>query len=252
MMKPDISLFGSAATPSNWMIQLESMGNNVAKWERICVGPFEPDYTLPDNVRFIKTGVKPVQCNEIAARESKSDIIMHLDDDFYFQENPHPLDCLLNLYWTGDNRENSISPAYMLMGVNRSGPYPNGWMRLIAEDNDSPALSCQGLMAKELHISLGGFDRNLMTNYYDNDLSMRIWANGGEIIITQEVIMNEATELRRTFLSGEHWQLIDRKYLEYLWIHGGDWRSLRRAVPVDSFSDDRIREESQGPKGRWA
>lgn len=250
-MKPDISLYSSAAIPSNWMIQLESMGDNVAKWERICVGPNEPDYTLPDNVRFIRSDVKPVQCNEIGARACRADIIMHLSDDFIFRGTSHPLDSLLNQYESGSNAKNCISPRYMLRGIDRSRPWPNGWQRLIPEDNSSPVMPCNEMMAKVLHISLGGFDRNFVTNYSDVDFAMRIIVNGGRTILSSDVFVDEIEELQKTNLSAEPAQPIDRQYLEALWFKNRDWKTLKRALPFESFSDENILTESQGPKGRW-
>ena len=64
MKKPDISIIGTAARPENWLSLYRSLGSDDVSFEIVFVGPNEPDYELPSNFRFIKSNVKPMQCEQ--------------------------------------------------------------------------------------------------------------------------------------------------------------------------------------------
>jgi hypothetical protein len=90
---PDISLFGSAHRPQNWRDLYRSIADTRVSCEVIFVGPNPPDFKLPDTFRFIKSLTKPTQCFEIAARNTKGDLIMNVADDTEFRTN-QPFDRL--------------------------------------------------------------------------------------------------------------------------------------------------------------
>lgn len=61
-----ISLFGPSIRPELWMRLYRSLSSNAVPFEIIFVGNRLPDFSLPNNIHFIYSEVKPAQCAEIA------------------------------------------------------------------------------------------------------------------------------------------------------------------------------------------
>tara|TARA_Y100000310_G_C20694545_1_gene824617 strand:- start:3701 stop:4540 length:840 start_codon:yes stop_codon:yes gene_type:complete len=84
MNKPLISICNPSNRPFLWKRQddmLKQNANNV-DFESIYVGPEEPEEDLPDTIRHIKTGnIKRPQCDEIAIRHAKGEMLLFLGDD---------------------------------------------------------------------------------------------------------------------------------------------------------------------------
>ena len=242
---PQISIFGSSHRPQYWMDLYNSIGDNDVTFEIIFVGPKEPDYKLPDNFRFIKSLVKPTQCLEIAARNTKADLIMNIADDFIFRTE-RPLDKLCETYKSYNNDKLILSCRYMHCGQDHShtGHPEYGCHLFYAEDYESPVMPIAGLISRKLYMDIGGIDTNFITCYYDLDMAMRVYAIGGCVKLS-EVYVDEPYGA-----GGEGYIYRDRQYLDSLWVTNGKIH-FNRTRPVESFSDDRILEISQGRKGKW-
>lgn len=48
------------------------------------------------------------------------------------------------------------------------------------------------VMFKQLYVDISGIDRRFVNLFWDIDLTMRVYANGGDVYILDEVIMYEA------------------------------------------------------------
>lgn len=241
---PEISIFGSAHRPQNWMDLYRSIGDNDISFEIIFVGPNEPDFELPSNFKFIKSYTKPAQCLEIASRYATADLIMNVADDCEFRTK-RPLDVLYNTYRSYNNDKLILSCRYMLNGKDTSGPDH----RFFVDDNNLPEKVLSGLMSKTLYRDIGGIDRNFIAVTWDWDIAMRVLALGGEVILS-DVYLDELKSKRAgSNLCAEFWNH-DRGLLESLWSVNRK-TPFKRAKPVEPFSDFRILEESQGPRGRW-
>lgn len=243
-IKPDISLCGSSYRPENWMALYKSIGDNDVSFEIIFVGPNEPGFELPSNIKFIKSYVKPPQCIEIATRNAAADLVMNISDDVEFKTK-RPLDRLYNLYKSRNNEKLMVSCRYMLDGEDLS----NDCHYFFPFDKNSPVLPLSGLMSSKLYKEIGGIDRNFIAMMGDLDVAMRIHALAGEIILSDVYLEEVKSKSRGSLLCIEYWKR-DRGMLESLWVVNGKVQ-LTRTMPVEPFSDFKILEESQGPRGRW-
>ena len=119
MEKPLISLFGPAIRPQNWLRLYDNISDSSVPFEIVFVGPNEPDYTLPDNFRYIKSNVKPVQCAEAAARSTKGEFIMNTVDDLEFVTKD-ALGKLYNEYTAYSEDKLILSSRFMTDGIDAS------------------------------------------------------------------------------------------------------------------------------------
>lgn len=242
-IKPDISLFGSACRPQNWMDLYRSIGDNDVEFELVFVGPNPPDYELPKNFRFIRSDVKPTQCIEIACRNTTADLVMNMSDDLTFQVS-RPLDRLYETYKAYNNEKLLFSCRISTNGVDQS----HSAHRFYISDLSSPVMPLCALMSKKLYSDLGGIDSNFIAVMWDCDIAMRAYALGGEVILS-DVILDEDTIKSPSLLWGKFCGH-DRVLLESLWTTNGKIH-LNRKKPVKPFSDENILTASQGPRGRW-
>ena len=70
------------------------------------VGPNEPAFILPANVKFIKATVKPAQCYFIAGKSVPGDYLFNVSDDVVY--TPGTLDYLLQMA----SHKDIITPRY--------------------------------------------------------------------------------------------------------------------------------------------
>ena len=244
MKKPEISIYGSAHRPQNWMDLYRSIGDNNISFEVIFVGPNEPDFELPINFKFIKSYTKPAQCVEIASRNATAELIMHVADDTEFRTKK-PLDMLYNSYKSYNNDKLILSCRYMLNGEDR----PDSDHRFFSGDNNSPVMPLSGLMSRKLYRDIGGLDRNFIAVMFDLDIALRVLALGGEVILSDVYVDELKSKSAGSNLCAEFWSH-DRKLLENLWSVDRKTH-FNRTKPVEPFSDFKILKESQGPRGRW-
>jgi hypothetical protein len=250
---PKISIIATAFRPQNWMDLYSSIGDNDISFEVVFVGPNDPDFELPTNFKFIKSYTKPVQCVEIASRNATADLILQISDDSKFRTTA-PLDRLYNTYKSYNNDKLILSCRFMrdeeVWPLKEHRIFPH-------EDKSSPFMPMCGLMSRRLYRDIGGMDRNFIAVMADLDLDMRILELGGEVKFCDDVRVEEfKSKSFGSTLCNDYWHH-DRKLLLKLWskrrILCPTRRKTRcnRARPVESFSDHRILEESQDPKGRW-
>lgn len=232
---PEISIICSSHLPQLWERLLKSIGDNDTSFEIIFVGPYEPNFKVPNNFKFIKTNVKPIQCMEIAARNATGNLLLNVADDIIFKTQK-PLDKLYNAYKSYNDDKIILSCVYY---------HPSEHLYFKSNPN-SPILACVGLMSRNLYVNIGGLDKNFIGVYGDTDISMRIYELGGSVILSKDVYIEE----HRIESEGLCGRYPDRPYLDSLWVVNGK-AQFNRAKPVEPFSDDRILEESQGPKGKW-
>jgi hypothetical protein len=247
MSQPIISLYGPANRPQYWMDLYRSIGDNDVSFEIIFVGPIEPNYLLPNNFKFIKSNVKPAQCCEAASRYATGKLLLNVVDDIEFRTS-NPLDKLYAEYVTYNDEKLILSCRYMMDGVDVS----NECHRFYATDPNSPIMPAVGLVSKRAYRELGGIDRNFLGLFSDLDIAMRLYAIGGRVLLSNSVYINEVThpDLKTSLLASEV-GVHDRLLLNSLWVASGNL-SFVRTRPFEPFSNERILEESQGPKGRWS
>ena len=242
-MKPKITLFAAAARPHHWLELYDRMGENETPFEIVFVGPNEPSYELPDNFKFIYSTTKPTQCFEIARRNASADLVINISDDCNFVDG-HPIDRLYNTYKSYGNEKLILSCRYMIGNLDRRQDH-----LFFVKDLTSPVMPMHSLMSQKLYEEVGGVDRNFVAVMWDLDIAMRVYAVGGDVIIS-DVRSNETKEKNSGInLCAEYW-LPDRPLLERLWSVNGKTH-FNRTQLFEPFSDYKILEETQGPRGRW-
>lgn len=241
---PKISIYGSAYRPQHWMALYNSIGHNDIDFEIVFVGPNRPDFVLPDNFRFIRSLVKPTQCLEIAFRNATAELVMSMADDCQFK-SPRPLDRLYETYKSYNNDKIIVSCRYMLNGE----VLPDRLLHFFGDDLSSPVVPLTALMSKKLLSDLGGIDRNFIAVMWPLDVAMRVYALGGDVILSDVFQNEDHSTSAGSVLCAEYWRH-DRGLLESLWTNNGKIH-FRRTKPVEPFSDLNILKASQGPRGRW-
>ena len=256
-MNPKISIFATAHRPQNWMDLYKSIGENDVEFELVFVGPNQPDYRLPNNFRFIRSLVKPTQCLEIALRNTTADLVMNIADDCMFKGS-RPLDRLYETYKNYNNDKIILSCRYMLNGEDQSEcayfiksdqHVDSSTFNEERYDKSSPVMPLCGLMSRNLLMSIGGIDKNFIGIMFDNDIAMRVYALGGDVILSDVFCEEDKDNNAGSELCNELWEH-DRGLVESLWVKNGK-AHFCRTKPVESFDDLNILKASQGPRGRW-
>ena len=242
----------SAIRTHCWLELYESLCVNDVPFEIIFVGSNEPAFTLPDNFKFILSQTKPAQCMEIARRNATADLIMHTADDCIFRlrkedgslSTDHTLDNLYTTYKSIGNEKLILSCVYMQNEEDRRHE-----QTFFCEKPGPPLIPMAGLMSKKLYYNIGGIDRRFVTCFYDIDIAMRVYAIGGTVALSDVYLSEDKSKNKETNLCAEFGGP-DRGLLEYLWsvdkkVH------FNRSKRFEPFSDYRIIEETQGPRGKW-
>ncbi len=271
----DISLFASANRIKDWMSFYNSLKHNTIKWEVVFCGNKEPNFTLPDNFTFIKANVKPAQCYEIAARHCKGELIGWTCDDSTYEIDPtatqRNLDRAYKYYKDANDKKAIISMHTIEDGrdVWRNHHFFGKWRH-------TPIMAPMALMNREVFNEIGGYDRNFISAQAENDIIMRVYQIGGQVVMAQDAFVYiHHRKCHIGGVAGEHKSMIrqyyvaDRQVLENAWVEGGygaygaGGEQLRSPVvisktrlkPVESFVDEGITEKTQGPLGegeiRW-
>ena len=247
-MQPIISLYGPAVRTEIWLDYYEGLACNSIPFEIVFVGPNKPDFVLPDNFHYIKSNVKPAQCLEIAARNALGEYLLNTVDDLLFTTKD-ALDKLYSEYLSYDDDKLILSCRYMMDGIDVSYECH----RFHIQDPDSPIMPVSGLISKMLYRELGGVDKNFLALFSDLDIAMRLYAMGGSVVLSSvyvNEIVNSVPYGTKSSLLDSEVGVHDRLLLNRLWQTAG--YQFVRNQPFEPFTDERILEESQGPKGRWA
>ncbi len=263
-MKPIVSIFMSTIRPYNWLIQHKNFSTSSTPFEMICVGPAKPDFTMPDNMKFIYSEVKPAQCVHIGVQAATGKYIMSCPDDLKYTNAC--LDRLVNEAENCPNIDNTIiTPKFTQPGQSFFGD----------EDNSTPILPVGMFLTKELWDRYG-IDKNFHGIMWDTDIAMMNYEDGGTIIICKEVtavhihpdLPVKTGELKSTVAPRS---TADRSLFYAMWIKDflndntlendgnfqalfhktspprGSWIRKERAKPLDPIVDsDDILTVSQG------
>ncbi len=244
--KIEVSIIATAHRPKNWETVFKSIVTNL-NFEVIFVGPkaLPKNVNLPENFRFIKSKVKPTQCVEIAIRESRGKFLLLIADDLVF-ETQYAVDELVNSWEQLNNIYSITSCKYKLHGISQS----ERDLRYFAGDLSTPLLPIGALMLKSSVVEVGGIDVGFTGVFYDIDLVMRLYENGGKLQVTGAFVDEKIGLKRGSTLCGDYWKS-DREYLNSLWTQNGKVIG-NRLHKVLNFKDAGIRSKTQGPRGHWA
>jgi len=251
-MRPQISLFASAARPRYWKRFYDSLMTNKVTYEVIFIGPnapLEPNL-MPDNFLYYHSDCKPAQCYEAAARLAQGDLIGWTADDADYSMCPEGLDIIWNRYLNSDRR--TIFSQRTIEDYSKYG-LTIQWInhRFVHGNMMTPMMAPMGFMDRKRFFELGGYDKNFVCGQSENDIVMRNNVAGGRV----EGVLNSVVFLRHSechvtydFNLG---YVGDRQYLESCWLSEKGEISLTRLKSFEPYEDENILTENQGPAGRW-
>lgn len=251
---PTISFFGPGIRPNRWMGLYDSIAQSGIDFDLTIIGPNEPGFTLPDNFKYIKSNVKPVQCMEAAFRLSKGDLIIPIADDEIFIDDA--IAQVYNQYIEINDWKTIVSHRYVLNGEDISeGALPA--MRYYVWEPTSPLAPIAPIMSRRLWKELGGIDKRFCALYWDLDVWMRVYEYGGTGILHKTA---KVEEVGISVGGGEHnlynkyGPTYDRRILDSLWTLppiGTGQIQKNRMSPLQPFEDKDILTVTQGVKGEW-
>lgn len=283
--KPTISLIGSGINVRLWKQLHTSLFSNKVNFEIILTGHVRPRFELPSNFKHIYSETKPAQCAEISARNAAGEYIMLISDDLHF--NHGFLDNLLEFYKENCTDKDCVSGLFKRSDLIYSIEDYKFWPGV----NGSPVMPLATCMKTSLWRSLGGADKRFIGVFWDLDLNLRLFENGGKSYVCKDCISEEIysnkygsiftlylnkilVKLKRIVfgikigdgLYREYGIPHDRPLLDSFWTKptskvlkedesyaskDGYTHLIKRTTSFEPFDDLDILYCSQGPKGRW-
>lgn len=273
----NVSLIASAIRTPLYQMFLDSLEGSNINIDVVFAGPNPPSgrvFNLPRNVtfRYIATGnIKPAQCYEVARRNAIGELICWVADDCEFINGV--LDKAY-AFWK------SLQDEKVVLSIQTREHYPTQGNRsrddfcdmnnhsFFGGHPETPRMAPLGMMSRAYLERLGGIDRRYVCGQQENDIVMRVFADGGRVVSfgdtstyidinhfgKESIMLGRQAEIKdfqnRSFASG---YLHDRKILEGSWSEDPKAfkMSAHRRDKFEPFSEEDLLIVSQGPKGIW-
>ena len=236
--------------------------DNKIPFEIVFAGDSPPKKVMPDNFRYIETGVKPIQCFEITARHSVGEYILMIGDDFLF--NKEFLNKMYSHIERNKNEKVIIAPRYnkgskKIKCVDEAVPSKDDNPVFFNKKiKGSPLIGITAALRRDLWHEYGGYDNRFLGVFADCDMRMRFLEKGYKVVTALDCCCFE--RYRKANPSRDNSNLISRSgerkaqnILDMLWITKKGKISKNRLLPVESFKDKDILVKSQGEveKSLW-
>ena len=236
MFEYDISLCASAIRIKDWQLFYKSIQMNNCKVEVIFVGDVIPDYDLPDNFKFTYSPVKPAQCWEAALRMAKGRYISLTADDAEY--TPSSLDKMVQFM---DSRfNNKIVGSFQTI--------ENG--HLITSDHKykGKLMAPFFVFKKQYYEYIGGADKRFIGGMFENDIIMRVHADGGSVEVCNDAFVKVDHLLKHNGTSPQNECHFNYSFplFESLWIDAD-----KRSDELQPFYDKDLIRITQGERGKW-
>ena len=216
---PTISAYMSSIRPYRWMALYERIKQIGVPFEMVILGPKNPDYELPPEIRFYRTDVKPAQCQHVAALLCEGKYLLQMVDDLSY--TPGSIEAMIEVQEDADSKQKKVmsTAVYTQNGVNyRAQMNIHGHPR-----PDLPLLPVCGCYPRAAFAEVGGFDKRFTGAMGELDLYQRLSQAGYETIFVDGIV-NEDLQYQNqenTSLCGKWWG-IDRPLFLNIWnIHTG-------------------------------
>ncbi len=229
-------------------------------FEIVIPGPCPPDYNLPSEINYIKTGnIKVPQCNEIAMRNAQGKYFLIFGDDqkihgIGIKKLYNELNDIINK--KGIN--NIILSNFKVKGRTQSLRY---WKKEIAPISSLNA----ALFNRELLAIVKGVDKRFVGVYWDCDLALRFQEAGVNILKSSRVWCKEYSHKKIVSYLHRPCKPHDSGVLDSFWVKKNDEKinendiwcylkrgkyvlSKKRLKPFIGYEDKDILLYSQGPK----
>jgi len=232
MEKPIISLFASAVKTYFWLDMYEQLSlDNKVPFEIVFVGNVKPDFDLPENFYYIYSEANPIQCYEIACRNSKGKYVMFTGDDITYSPG-----FLNEMYWYIQRlpKNDTVIVTSRFIPLPDMSPIKAAWgEKLVGLTNT---------MQRCLWNNLGGLDKRFTRVGSDLDMTLRVYEAGGYPFLVPDAIVEERVEvnLPSPRLSTTKEASNDYAFLKNCWIKKDDSVSETRLLKFQSFTEDEI------------
>ncbi len=249
MQEPKLSIIGSAVRVDRWLAMHGAISAfNKTPFEIVFVGDVKPTFDLPDNLRYIYSTVKPVQCMEIAARNAKGQYLCDTADDLTFSKGFFD-----RLVREMDGVKGLDTILVPMLALRRGKQLRVKGLTINKRDKHSPLIGMITFVKSKTWHSLGGMDRNFIAGWHNHDLKLRLRARGGKLIPMRDVIAVESVDgdcvpVLRYVSSGQ-----DQAYLLSCWYIKKKL-SERRLKEFEPFVDENLLTVTQGTRdvqGKW-
>lgn len=183
-----VSLFGSSIRPHLWPAFFRSLWHTTVDVEVIFAGNLPPelavianDVSMPSYVEFhyIATGdIKPAQCYAVAFKHCTGDLVCWIADDCEFPDDVIGKAC--RFY----QKECGPKDIVCIKTRENYGEWrvcDETCHHFFANSPEAPKMAPIGMMRRAYFKELGGIDRRYICGQWDNDLSMRIYNDGGKM-----------------------------------------------------------------------
>jgi hypothetical protein len=248
-----VSLFASSVRPKFYQAFFDSLNDCSESCEVVFAGNLIRGVNIPVNCEFYyhtTANIKPCQCYEIARRACVGEVVVWVADDCEFKG-----DIIGRAYKFWKEQKNEKLVISLQTNENRMFCNMNfhaffGWR------GNSPLMAPLGMMSREYLDRLGGYDRRYICGQGENDIVMRVLADGGEVRIFGDKesyidIDHYAKHgIVRPFAEGYNH---DRSILEKSWTDGRGNVIMKRTDEFEPFEDQDILTKSQSFNlARWA
>ena len=241
-----ISIIASAIRTQHWAEFTDSLVNNKVPYEIIFAGPVAPDRQYK-NLQHIKTGnIKPAQCIYIASLYAKGDLVHWSADDCKYPDGI--LDDIYSM-WQKHNDDKAVIACET---VESGKVCPVESFTLYDDVKTSPIMAPLGFMSLKYMRELGGIsDRRYTGGQYENDLLMRVYADGGSLLRynDKQIALDHFNKHvnHNSDFSSAHRQ--GRRILENSWPRPGLLQRQDTFEPFENTPD--LLTVSQSHKGIW-
>jgi hypothetical protein len=197
--------------------------------------------------------IKPAQCYEIARRDAEGEVIVWVADDCEF---PNDVIGKAYRYWKSMDDEKLVLSIQTKEADAFRGEMHLVNMRVHSFFGGRPETGLMaplGMMSREYAQRLGGFHRDFIGNQAENDIVMRVYADGGGVQVFGD---------KETYIEIDHHRKHggprvlhtfypeDRRVLESAWVE--DRVIVRkRLLPFLPYEDKDILIKSQGNTKGW-
>jgi len=217
MTIPDISAYMTSIRPYRWLDLHNMLSKTKLKFELVIVGPIEPDFKLPKEIKYYKSNVKPQQCMHTSAMLSTGETLLQIVDDTEYED--YAIEMMFYEVMIGENI--TATCKYYHCDCDHSKEQNiRGYPYDPYISDNLPLLPVCGLFKRSLYHEMGGLDRRFRGVMGELDLYMRMRVAGYNTVFVN-YICNENIKYQhdeKTGLCLKYWTT-DRPIFEKLWFN---------------------------------
>lgn len=214
----------SSVKTYRWLPIHEQLKKTGLSFEISVIGPIEPDFALPPEIKFLKSDVKPSQCFQIAGQNCSGEVMFQLVDDLEYSDG-----AIKNMFEAVISADNVMSTSHhfedsadLTLQQNIAG----------VSANHLPLLPVCGMFPRKAWLDNRGLDVRFDGIMSELDFYMRLSINGYQ---TQFIngIVTEMSSHRKSDTNGRlshrYWEK-DRGSFVKLWSSNGKLYPIRKDI----------------------